>query len=207
MDLKEIVDNKNKAVLPGSAGEHRLQDLYGTTKRALSFYNKRVIGYINDTMRQFIKEQEMLFISTSDANGECDCSFRAGPAGFIITLNENHVAYPEFRGNGVLASLGNISENAHIGLLLIDFLHHGVGLHINGKASILDNKAMKELAGSDAEITTNDGNLGRHQVERWVLVTVEEAYVHCSKNIPHMSVLDEGDQAKGGGNFFKTKAL
>lgn len=60
-------------------------------------------------MREFIADREMVFIATADAAGECDCSLRAGLPGFVRSLDEKILLYPEYRGNGVLASLGNIS--------------------------------------------------------------------------------------------------
>ena len=38
-----------------------------------------------------------------------------------------------------MASLGNLSENPHIGLLMIDFVEDLIGLHVNGRARIVDN--------------------------------------------------------------------
>ena len=64
--------------------------------------------------------------------------FRCGHAGFVKVLDERTVAYPEYRGNGVMASLGNISENPCVGLLFIDFGEQ-IGLHINGGARIVEN--------------------------------------------------------------------
>ena len=52
-------------------------------------------------------------------------------------LDDRTLAYPEYRGNGVHASLGNISENGHVGLLMVDFVHDLIGLHVNGAARIV----------------------------------------------------------------------
>jgi predicted pyridoxine 5'-phosphate oxidase superfamily flavin-nucleotide-binding protein len=59
----------------------------------------------------------MVFVATADANGNCDCSPRFGISGFVIILDDKTLAYPEYRGNGVFASLGNIIDNPHIGEL------------------------------------------------------------------------------------------
>jgi hypothetical protein len=93
-------------------------------------------------MRAFIARQEMFFLSTADSHGECDVSFRAGEAGFVHVLDEKVLVFPEYRGNGVLASLGNIAENPHAGLLFIDFFRDKVGLHVNGAARALSNEEL-----------------------------------------------------------------
>ena len=72
-------------LLPGSDGEKTLQKQFNTIQDALIFYNKQVITYLSPLMQDFIAKQEMMFISTSDAKGECDASFRSGHRG-IYTL-------------------------------------------------------------------------------------------------------------------------
>ena len=96
-------------LLPGSDGEHRLQEVYGRTGSALAFYRNQVLDHLNSAMQVFIARQEMLFVATADRHGEADASFRAGTPGFVRVLDERTVAYPEYRGNGVMASLGNLS--------------------------------------------------------------------------------------------------
>ena len=79
--------------LPGSKGEHRLQKELDTTKKALAFYNKQMLDHLNPTMCEFLADQEIVFIATSDAKGECDCSFRTGPPGWVRVINEKTLAY------------------------------------------------------------------------------------------------------------------
>ena len=94
----------------GSKGERILQAKVGTANKASAFYEKQMLDHLNSYMREFISKQEMVFIATADSKGECDCSFRAGKRGFVRVLNEKTLIYPEYRGNGVMASLRNILE-------------------------------------------------------------------------------------------------
>jgi predicted pyridoxine 5'-phosphate oxidase superfamily flavin-nucleotide-binding protein len=167
--------------LPGSVGERVLQERFGTTQRAQQFYRNQVTGQLTPVMCEFIGRMEMAFIATSDGSGECDCSFRAGPAGFLRVLNDSTVAYPEYRGNGVMASLGNMLQNPHIGIFLVDFTRDLFGLHINGEASIFTPVRLQEL---DLDLPEFP-HPGRRPVQ-WVLVNVTEAYIHCSKHIPKL---------------------
>ncbi len=175
---------------PGSQGEHSLQKKFNTEKRAQAFYDNQVLDHLNPRMVQFIANQEILFISTSDANGDCDCSLRAGGAGFVHILDERTLAYPEYRGNGVTASLGNIVENPHIGMMFIDFIKDTVGLHVNGKAAIVENDDLLQRKNLPKQIIEDMNKKGR-KPERWVLVEVEEAYMHCSKHIPFYKKADK----------------
>jgi predicted pyridoxine 5'-phosphate oxidase superfamily flavin-nucleotide-binding protein len=165
----------------GVPGERILQGRYGTQDRAQRFYDTQMLDHLNETMREFVARQPMMFLATSDARGECDNTFRAGPAGFVRVLNPRRLAWPEYRGNGVLASLGNILENPHVGLLFVDFFDDGVGLHVNGGATILDDDTMRaECADLPVDIAP-----GRRST-RWVVTNVTEAYIHCSKFIPRL---------------------
>lgn len=197
--------------LPGSHGEHRAQEQYGTTRRALSFYTNQVLNFLNPAMRDFIARQEMVFVATADARGACDGSFRAGLSGFVQILGERLLAYPEYRGNGVLASVGNMLENAHVGLLFIDFVHSTIGLHVNGSSRVLENAEVLSRPDITPEMVAAIKGAGERRPERWVLVEVEEAYIHCSKHIPRMQKLDKDihwgtdDEQHKGGDYFKAR--
>ncbi len=200
-----------------SPGERALQAKYGKTTHALAFYQHQVIDHLNDTMRAFVGRMEMVFLATAGAGGECHASFRAGHAGFVKALDEHTLIYPEYRGNGVLSSLGNISENPHVALMFVDFSGDQIGLHVNGRARILENddllEFLKQLPAAETvfkdavlnDIMNSDGG----HLERWVIVSVTRAFVHCSKHIPPMARLDHEIQwgaktephAHGGGYF------
>lgn len=191
---------------PGSAGEHDLQCAWGTRERAERFYDDQVRDRLLPRMVEFISRMEMVFVASADAHGECDASLRAGPPGFVVVLDEYTLAYPEYRGNGVLASLGNMSENPHVGLLMVDFVQDQIGLHVNGTARILDDADFRR---SHPRVVP-DGARGR-RAERWVVVSVEEAYVHCRKHIPRMEKVVQrrawgtDDPARKGGDYFRAK--
>jgi uncharacterized protein len=187
----ELIENLTVEKLPGSTGEHLAQAKFGTTQRALAFYNKQMLDYLNPLMQTFIGQQEIMFIATADRHGECDCSFRAGLPGFVKVLSDRRLAYPEYRGNGVMASVGNILENSHIGIIFMDFFQHTVGLHVNGRASIVENDQLYDRDDTTLAILEDTEKKGGLRPERWIFVEVEEAYIHCSKHIPLLKKLDK----------------
>ena len=188
----------------GSCGEHDLQERYGNRKRADAFYKNQMLSYLNPQMRTFIARQEMFFLSTADGHGE---------AGFVHVLDEKMLVYPEYRGNGVMASLGNITENPHAGLLFVDFMRDKIGLHVNGAARILSNEELLACPDFSAALRADIAETGGRRPELWVLVTVEEAYIHCSKHIPRMDEVGEevrqwgtDDVRAKGGDYFQAKS-
>jgi predicted pyridoxine 5'-phosphate oxidase superfamily flavin-nucleotide-binding protein len=171
----------NGRLAHGSPGERQLQQHLGTQDRAARFYERQVLDHVNEAMERFIARQEMMFVGTSDADGNCDCTLRAGPPGFIAVLDRGHVAWPEYRGNGVLASRGNMLENPHVALLFIDFVQDTIGLHVNGRAALVADEELRR-AHPDLPVDTVPGR----RPEQWVVAEVEEAYIHCAKNIPRL---------------------
>jgi predicted pyridoxine 5'-phosphate oxidase superfamily flavin-nucleotide-binding protein len=192
MDVPSVSASQAKS--PGSLGERELQRRFASQDRARRFYRQQVLDRLNQRMIEFIGRQEMVWIATADGHGECDCSFRAGPPGFVEVLDAGTIRYPEYRGNGVMASLGNILENPHVGMIFLDFDRERIGLHVNGTARIVE----AEDAGGE-----------RPRVERWVEVRVQEAYIHCRKHLPRLVKAPAGERAWGtddakakGGDYF-----
>ena len=202
------MDRSQPTVLPGSAGEHLLQEKHGTTDRARRFYDQQTLDHLNQRMCEFVGRQEMMFVASADSRGECDCTFRAGPPGFVRVLDSYRLAWPEYRGNGVMATLGNITENGHVGLLFVDFLRDVIGLHVNGYAKIVDDATIRA-----AYPTLPVDPVPGRRAERWVSVRVEEAYIHCAKHIPRLLKLprdrDWGsdDVKRKGGDFFAARGM
>lgn len=196
---------------PGSDGEHQLQERYGTARRAAGFYRHQMLDALNENMIEFVGKQSMVFVATADGNGECDTSFRAGAPGFVRIGDPRHLYLPEYRGNGVMASLGNISENPHIGLMFIDFVEHTIGLHVNGEARILENDELRANPERYSDLLVDTEVEGGKVPERWIAVTVHEAYIHCSKHIPRMQPVPKNihwgtdNMRHKGGDFFGAK--
>ena len=97
----------------GSKGERELQKMHNTIKSASSFYNSQVLDYLNTEMQKFISEQEMVFLSTADAKGECDASFRAGPKSFIKVLDNHTTDISRIQGKRCHGEFGQYHMKIH----------------------------------------------------------------------------------------------
>jgi hypothetical protein len=213
-DLLVRVDHRawdEGGTMPGSRGEHELQERFNNVARAYAFYNNQVLDHLNPLMQEYIARQPLYFVGTSDARGNCDCSLRAGEPGVMRVLDDRTMIYPEYRGNGVMASLGNISENPHVGVFFGDFSMSTVGLHVNGRASLVPHdEIVAELAGRDDLLGTVAREKER-RLEVWVRIEVEEAYIHCSKHIPLLKPFDKSvywgtdDRECKGGDYFRVR--
>jgi hypothetical protein len=195
---------------PGSLGEHELQERTGNVKRAKAFYDNQVLDLLTPTMREFMSRMQMAFIATADAHGDCDSTFRAGPPGFVRVLDEKTVMWPEYKGNGVMASMGNITENGHVGILFVDFFETAVGLHVNGRARIVENEAVEAFGELFDRLPfatpAHEVVEAKKTPERWIVVQVDEAYIHCSKHVPMLQWADgDAESTRRAGDVFKAK--
>jgi predicted pyridoxine 5'-phosphate oxidase superfamily flavin-nucleotide-binding protein len=83
-----------------------------------------------------IQEADTFFIATHHPDGGADASHRGGQPGFVRVLNDHRLVWPDYSGNTMFQSLGNIVVNPRAGLLFIDFKTGGT-LQLTGRSRIL----------------------------------------------------------------------
>jgi uncharacterized protein len=115
---------------------HRqLQRQFDTERLADRIEQRLFREHVTDDDRAFIERMDMFFLATADAAGRPNCSYKGGDPGFVRVLNETTLMFPNYDGNGMYISMGNAVENAHVGLLFIDF-ENQKRLRVNGIAEI-----------------------------------------------------------------------
>jgi len=144
--------------------------------------------FIHVSLAQFIEEQPFFFISTASAGGHCDASFRGreygrsgNPLPALRVIDERRLIFPDYSGNGLYNSLGNILSNPHIGMLFVDFGRQRRA-RINGLANVIE--ATDEIRG----IWPN--------AQCAVSVTVEQAYGNCPARIPRMEMIEGSERGR-----------
>lgn len=139
--------------------------------------NALMFDKINEKTRQFIESLPFFFISTSDDKGNCDCSFRgiedSEPDSLAVkVISEKTLVFPDFSGNNLYNSLGNMYVNPNIGMLFIDF-QRAMRVRLNGRVKILDDVSQyQELWPTAQQI---------------ISVDVEQLYPNCPRRI-HASI-------------------
>jgi predicted pyridoxine 5'-phosphate oxidase superfamily flavin-nucleotide-binding protein len=116
-------------------GSRQLQDQFSTRKLADRLVEVLARGAFTDEDRTFIESRPLFFLATADADGHPDCSYKGGLPGFVRVIDQETLAFPNYDGNGMFKSLGNILANPHVGLLFIDFEKPN-RLRVNGEASV-----------------------------------------------------------------------
>jgi uncharacterized protein len=116
-------------------GSRSLQDRFDTRRVADRIDEVLVTDTISDPDREFIERADMFFLATADQDGQPNCSYKGGDPGFVQVLDDKTIAFPNYDGNGMYLSMGNITQNPRVGMLFIDFVR-GHRLRVNGTASI-----------------------------------------------------------------------
>jgi uncharacterized protein len=127
-------------------GSRRFQDRFDT-RRLADRLEERFLGepLIGDADRAFIERMDMFFLATADASGAPQCSYKGGAPGFVRVLDGRTVAFPNYDGNGMFLSAGNMAENARVGMLFIDFVSERPSrLRLNGVAMVDDDDELIE---------------------------------------------------------------
>jgi uncharacterized protein len=121
-----------------SPAARALQDRFDTRRLADRIEERFLARPVIDAAdRAFIERMDMFFLATADAQGHPQCSYKGGDPGFVRVLDEQTVAFPNYDGNGMYLSMGNVLENSSVGLLFIDFVSARPSrLRLNGIARI-----------------------------------------------------------------------
>jgi len=158
-------------------GSRALQDQFDT-RRLADRLEERYLSRraIDDEDRAFIERMDMFFLATADAEGRPQCSYKGGDPGFVRVLDTQTLAFPNYDGNGMYLSMGNVLKNAHVGLLFIDFTSARPSrLRLNGVASI---DPTDELTADYPE------------AEFVVRVRATEVFPNCPRYIHRMALVE-----------------
>lgn len=114
---------------------------------------------LNKSQQQWIEAADTFFIASGfdspeeSARAGMDASHRGGVAGFIRVASAQCLQFPDYPGNNYYNTLGNIHQDARIGLLFLDFASGNL-LHLSGRAKIEDDPALvKQFPGALQVVT------------------------------------------------------
>ena len=116
-------------------GHRALQDRFDTRRLADRLEEVIVADRFSDHDRAFIESRDLFFLATADAQGRPNVSYKGGDPGFVQVLDDVTLAFPNYNGNGMYLSMGNLVENPHVGMLFIDFEKRH-RLRVNGSATV-----------------------------------------------------------------------
>jgi hypothetical protein len=155
-------------------GNRRLQDQFDSRRisdRLETFTRSR---FTSDD-RAFIESAPYFFLATADAKGRPDCSFKGGMPGFVAVSGPSELAFPDYDGNGMFKSLGNILVNVEVGMLFIAMHGKPQRLRVNGTATV---------SREDPLLASTVG------AQLIVRVTARSIFPNCPRYIPTLQLID-----------------
>lgn len=156
------------------AGSRALQDQFDSRRIADRIEELLVQDTIGVGEKAWIESADMFFLATADEHGRPNCSYKGGDPGFVRVVDERTIAWPNYDGNGMYLSMGNLAKNPHVGLLFIDF-HDPSRLRLNGEARVmLDDPLTSEWP----------------EAQFIVRVAVREVFPNCPRYIHRMDLVE-----------------
>ena len=156
-------------------GNRRLQDAFDSRRISDRLEEKLARTAFTDDDRAFIEGAIYFFLASADTDGRPDCSFKGGPAGFVRVTGPSELAFPDYDGNGMFKSLGNLAVNPSVGLLFIDMHERPRRLRVNGTARVRrDDPLLQETVGA----------------QLIVRVTAHAIFPNCPRYIPKLALVE-----------------
>jgi predicted pyridoxine 5'-phosphate oxidase superfamily flavin-nucleotide-binding protein len=152
-------------------GNRALQDEFASRALADRLVERLWRDRFKDEDKALIEAASFFFVASADAEGRPDCSFKGGAPGFVRVVAPDLLVYPDYDGNGMFKTLGNIRVNPYVGLLFIRMDEKPQRLRVNGRASI---------AAGDPSIAEFPG------AQLLIEVRPEHIFPNCPRYIPNL---------------------
>ncbi len=158
-----------------TSAQRQLQDEFATRGLADRLVEAIVTDELTDEQTAFVHSRNMFFLSTIDERGFPSSSYKGGALGFVRVPDSRSLVFPSYDGNGMFMSLGNIEDQAKVGLLFIDF-ETPQRIRVRGEARLLRKGPMLESY-PGAKVV--------------VEVAIERVWQNCARYVHKMSPVEQ----------------
>jgi len=140
---------------------------------------------LTEDLAQFLAGIDTAFLATANAAGQPYTQHRGGPKGFIKILGPRTLGFADYKGNRQYITTGNLAENDHAFLFLMDYAHRR-RVKLWGRARVVadDDALVAQLMPEDYEA----------RPEQVILFEVEAWDINCPQHIPQK--IDGADVAR-----------
>jgi len=166
-------------------GSRELQDRFDTRRIADRLADVNVGSEFSDAHRELIGSAPMFWLATADADGFPDVSYKGGMPGFVRVVGPSELAFPNYDGNGMYKSLGNVLVNPRVALLFIRFADGPRRLRVQGRAHLHhDDPLLAEWEGAQLVVR----------------LTAERIFANCPRYLHHLELRAYSDYAPRAGH-------
>lgn len=117
--------------------QRRLQERFDAVPLADRVEAAIVADTVDEANAAFIGSRDFFFLATVDGEGMPTVSYKGGAPGVVSVLDPGTLVFPDYDGNGMFKSMGNIADTAQIGMLFID-LETPNRVRVQATASVSD---------------------------------------------------------------------
>ena len=165
-------------------GNRRLQDAFDSRRISDRLEEKLTRTKFSADDKIFIESLPYFFLATADASGRPDCSYKGGMPGFVRVTGPAELSFPDYDGNGMFKSLGNVLVNPNVGLLFIAMHGKPKRLRVNGIATVRrDDPLLAQTVGA----------------QLIVRIAARAIFPNCPRYIPKMELIEPSIYAPRAG--------
>ncbi|MBI5068767.1 MAG: pyridoxamine 5'-phosphate oxidase family protein [Deltaproteobacteria bacterium] len=117
---------------------------------------------LDEARRDTIQRSDTLFVASHHPRRGADVSHRGGAPGFVQILDDQTLRIPDYPGNGMFQTLGNLAVSRDAGLAFVDFARGRI-LQLSGRTSL-----RFDVAEDSRHPTGGTGRSWDFQVEGWI---------------------------------------
>jgi len=155
----------------------RLREIVGEPRQASV---GKVIDHVDEICARYIAASPFCVIGTRGADGLLDQSPKGDPAGFVRVQDRKTLIIPDRLGNKRVDNFENLLVNPEVAIIFL-IPGYGYTLRVSGTGKIVRDATLAK------ELSVN----GRAP-HLLLVITVEEAYMHCAKAMARSKIWDQG---------------
>ncbi|MGW2401973.1 pyridoxamine 5'-phosphate oxidase family protein [Kitasatospora sp. NPDC001664] len=142
VDLDQVIANCPKYIQKRDHRPLPVEEAAGRRPRALDS------AELTEDQQRRIREADTFFVATASDGGDADASHRGGSPGFLRVLSPTRLRWPDYVGNAMFLTLGNLELNPAAGILVPGW-ESGSSLHLTGTArTVWDPELIAEVPGA-----------------------------------------------------------
>ena len=150
-----------------TAASRKLQDENNSRKLADAVAHSIVDDELRPEQAGFIGSLDYFFLTTINEKGEPTVSYKGGPAGLAHVVDPRKIVFPNYDGNGMFLSMGNIAATSKVGLLFIDMV-----------------TPLRVRVQGEARLTQDAGHLARFPGSNLIVeVDITSVFYNCARYI------------------------
>lgn len=162
------------------------QEHYGSRRQ---YERIRSLGGENSVLSgaeiDFIEQRDGFYMATVSADNQPYIQFRGGNVGFLKVLDEQTIAFADFRGNLQYISVGNLSgENKKAALFLMDYENRR-------RLKILAETEIKDASDAPELIEKLKDENYKAKIERAIIFHIKAFDWNCPQHITPRYTLEE----------------